>query len=710
MFFSYLIDRRRTMKKLKLYVKITLFVVLATAVGIVAQSMISSRNIFSILENSAKQSLTNVVDSKAQLLSEYIAREFTYLDSYMISDSMQALMQESDHPTPEVVAAAQHTTEQMATIIPNVDSVLFTAYEGTCLVHNVPAMVGFRNPDDIIEMLNAFYYTPDATPLYSAMALLSPATNEISLCMAKSGYTKAGAPSGYVSVTVSSAELNEILKSIDLGPNTEITMLSTSDGSIIYDNDPSLITTTIESGPVAEIFANMKIDPTLPEGAEPDPYYINADAAYGTMEYVSPKTGQKMLGSYTFIPQYSWLLFVGTDLQSLYSEAKAAQSATVLIGVISLIVVAVVLAVIINILTRPLTTVEKALTKVAGYNLEAGSEIDGLEKRGDEIGKLAKATKDVIAMLKNVVDVLRGCSDSLNTSTDNMNETSDLLVSVTSENTEVADSLSESIEKTNHAMESVNEEINKIVKLVETVSDKVNHGKDDSDNLIKASEEMNSKIDKEVANNIEKIDATVDEMKEALKGLEAVEKINELADSIMKITAQTNLLSLNASIEAARAGESGRGFAVVAGEIGQLANQSKETAISIQQIVEESNMSVVNVRDQVNKLIDLVKTNVVDSFSNFSNQSKEYGEGISTIQEAVIAIGDAMESLSNSVNEIANEISEVNAASQENSTGVAEIVSKNEQTSNVTKDIEKLAETSKFNAENLDNVVKKFDI
>ncbi|MCR5116392.1 MAG: methyl-accepting chemotaxis protein [Lachnospiraceae bacterium] len=698
------------MKKLKLYVKITLFVVLATAVGIVAQSMISSRNIFSILENSAKQSLTNVVDSKAQLLSEYIAREFTYLDSYMISDTMQALMQESDHPTPEVVAAAQHTTEQMATIIPNVDSVLFTAYEGTCLVHNVPAMVGFRNPDDIIEMLNAFYYTPDATPLYSAMALLSPATNEISLCMAKSGYTKAGAPSGYVSVTVSSAELNEILKSIDLGPNTEITMLSTSDGSIIYDNDPSLITTTIESGPVAEIFANMKIDPTLPEGAEPDPYYINADAAYGTMEYVSPKTGQKMLGSYTFIPQYSWLLFVGTDLQSLYSEAKSAQSATVLIGVISLIAVAVVLAVIINILTRPLTTVEKALTKVAGYNLEAGSEIDGLEKRGDEIGKLAKATKDVIAMLKNVVDVLRGCSDSLNTSTDNMNETSDLLVSVTSENTEVADSLSESIEKTNHAMESVNEEINKIVKLVETVSDKVNHGKDDSDNLIKASEEMNSKIDKEVANNIEKIDATVDEMKEALKGLEAVEKINELADSIMKITAQTNLLSLNASIEAARAGESGRGFAVVAGEIGQLANQSKETAISIQQIVEESNMSVVNVRDQVNKLIDLVKTNVVDSFSNFSNQSKEYGEGISTIQEAVIAIGDAMESLSNSVNEIANEISEVNAASQENSTGVAEIVNKNEQTSNVTKDIEKLAETSKFNAENLDNVVKKFDI
>ncbi|MCR4727114.1 MAG: methyl-accepting chemotaxis protein [Lachnospiraceae bacterium] len=683
------------MNKLKLFVKITLFVVLVAAIGIFTESFISAGSILSIMKNNAEESLNTVVESKADLLSEYIAREFTYLDTYMISDSMKDLMEDSYHPTPETVAAAQKTTEAMATIIPNVDSVLFTAYEGTCLVHNVPAMVGFRNPDEIIEMLNSFYYTPDAKPLYSAMALLSPATNEISLCMAKSGYTSKGEPTGYVSVTVTSAELNAILNSINVSAHQEITMLSSSDGSVIFDTDASLITTTIESGPVFDLYTKIG------EGAE---------ITSGTVEYVSAKTGKKMLGVYKHIPQYSWLLFVGADKNELYAEANAAQTRIVIIGVLVLVAIAVILAVIINILTKPLTRVQQALTKVSKYNLNAGKEIESLESRGDEIGLLAKATRDVIEMLSNVVTILKGCSNSLNDSSRNLDETSELLVTVTSENTEVADSLSGSIDQTNSAIESVNEEINKIVELVGIVSEKVSVGRKDSDDLIKTAGSMSKKIDEEVKTNVSSLDNTVEDMKEALQGLEAVEKINELADSIMKITSQTNLLSLNASIEAARAGEAGRGFAVVAGEIGELADQSKNTALNIQQIVEASNQSVINVRSQVNKLIELVRTNVVESFGNFSEQSKTFNEGVSTIQESVVSIGDAMDSLKASIDEIAKEIASVNAASSENSNGVADIIGKNEKTSDVTKEIERLAESSKENAESLDSVVNKFDI
>ncbi|MCR4934226.1 MAG: methyl-accepting chemotaxis protein [Lachnospiraceae bacterium] len=683
------------MKKAKLYVRITLFVVLAAAIGIAAVTFISSNNILKIMKKTATEQLTGVVESKSTLIGEYIAREFTYLDAYMISDSMQALMEDSNNPDPEVVARAQATTESIATIIPNVDSVLFTAYEGTCLVHNVPAMVGFRNPDEIIEMLNSYYYSPDGTPLYSAMALLSPATNEISLCMAKSGYTSSKQPSGYVSVTVSSAELNGMLSDIKVTNNQEIMLLSTSDGSIIYNTDPSLITTTIESGPAFSLYEKIT------NGEE---------VTSGTLDYTSDKTGKQMLGSYITLPQYGWLLFVGADASELYSQAKAAQSSILLVGVIVLVAIAVVLAIIINILTKPLTRVQNALTKVSNYDLNTGREIEDLEKRGDEIGKLAVATKEVIRMLSDVVGILRNCSSSLTQSSRDLEQTSDKLVSVTSENAHVADALSGSIDTTNVSIESVNEEINKIVGLVGTVSEKVSEGRKDSDELIASASDLSEKIDKEVETNVSTLDETVESMQEALKSLEAVEKINELADAIMQITSQTNLLSLNASIEAARAGEAGRGFAVVAGEIAALADQSKNTALNIQEIVEESNRSVVNVRDQVNKLIELVKTDVIDTFGNFAEQSKHFNTGIATIQEAVNAIGNAMDALNSSVDEIAREITAVNSASSENSSGVAEIIQKNEQTSDVTRNIEDLAKNSKENAESLDRVVNKFEV
>lgn len=695
------------MKNLKLYIKITLFVLLATAIGIAAQSIISSSNIVKLLENDAKESLTNTVESNAALLDEYIQKEFAYLDAYLVDQSMQELTKETNHPDPEVVAAAQKTTENLATVVAHTDSILFTAYEGTCLVHNVPEMVGFRNPEETIAMINGFYFNENAEPLYSAMALLSPATNEISLCLVKTAYTPAKAPAGYATVTVTSDDLNQMLSSIKIGATTEITMISASDGGIIYDNDKSLVTTNIESGPLYDIYNSMIEMQTVPGSDQQMASITHPELGYGTVEYTS-KTGKKMLGSYTYIPQYQWLLFVGTDMDSLFKEAKSAQLSIIFTGLVSIVIIAVALALIINLITKPLTRVQSALTKVSNYQLDAGSEIEGLDKRGDEIGKLATATKSVITMLTDVVDVLRNCSDSLNESSESMNKTSGLLVQVTSENTSVADTLSDSIAKTNSSIETVNEEISKIVDLVNQVSEKVSVGKKDSDNLIKTTEEMGKKIDDEVNANIVKVDTTVADMQDALKGLEAVEKINELADSIMEITEQTNLLSLNASIEAARAGESGRGFAVVAGEIGQLAEQSKNTALRIQQIVEASNQSVINVREQVNKLIDLIKTDVVESFGSFSEQSKEYDTGITTIQEAVVSIGEAMDSLSHSVNEIAREISSVNDASAENSSGVNDIISKNEQTSDVTKDIERLAQNSKENAVSLDDVVNKF--
>ena len=87
------------------------------------------------------------------------------------------------------------------------------------------------------------------------------------------------------------------------------------------------------------------------------------------------------------------------------------------------------------------------------------------------------------------------------------------------------------------------------------------------------------------------------------------EEINQLTDAMDRITAtskeieniigaiediaeQTNLLSLNASIEAARAGEAGRGFAVVADQIGKLATDSAQSAVTTRELISKCLLEV----------------------------------------------------------------------------------------------------------------------
>jgi methyl-accepting chemotaxis protein len=146
---------------------------------------------------------------------------------------------------------------------------------------------------------------------------------------------------------------------------------------------------------------------------------------------------------------------------------------------------------------------------------------------------------------------------------------------------------------------------------------------------------------------------------ETLKGHST--EISNILNLIQEISAQTNLLSLNAGIEAARAGEEGKGFAIVATEIRKLSERSKLAAENIRAIVEK----ITHDTDQ--------------AVHSMNSVGEEVKEGISLVGET----GVAFKTILKAVQDVTSQIAEVSATSEEMSAATEEITSSVNKTSQI---------------------------
>lgn len=69
---------------------------------------------------------------------------------------------------------------------------------------------------------------------------------------------------------------------------------------------------------------------------------------------------------------------------------------------------------------------------------------------------------------------------------------------------------------------------------------------------------------------------------------DSTREINTLLEQINLLSQQVHILGVNAAIEAANAGDQGSGFTIIAEEMRRIAGQVKETAVSVQSIMEKS--------------------------------------------------------------------------------------------------------------------------
>ncbi len=297
---------------------------------------------------------------------------------------------------------------------------------------------------------------------------------------------------------------------------------------------------------------------------------------------------------------------------------------------------AFILVSIVSGITRPLSAVVTNLIQVSQKDL-TGSLPEQYLLRGDEVGKLAQASRLMSSSLNGVMQDLRESVVVLLRSASQLDSSSKSMgLGV--------DSTANRAQSTAAAAEELSSNINSIAVAMEEASTNFS-------SVASASAQMTGTIAGIAANSEQARSTTSQASRQAESILEQMQRLSESAnaigqvtDTIKAISAQTNLLALNASIEAARAGVAGKGFAVVAGEIKELAQQTAAATEDIRSRIESVQSATRNGTEEISRVSVIVGgvNDLVNSIAAAIQQQSMTAQDISrNIDEAAIGMKDA---------------------------------------------------------------------
>ena len=385
--------------------------------------------------------------------------------------------------------------------------------------------------------------------------------------------------------------------------------------------------------------------------------------------------------------------------------SQGSKEKTILMLLISFIISLTLGLVIATSISRPMQSMAKATNLLATGDLSFNVNARGCYEATVMVGGFNRALTGLRLLIKGIDQE----SEYIITAS---KELKDASFESGRSASEVARAMEELASGANEQSDQINQAVSSVTELSELVQ-KVSM---DTVNIAVSSEKMSDaavvgqKVTNDIANEINQLYQSTKEVAAVIEALNRTSgEINEITSVIGGIAEQTSLLALNAAIEAARAGDQGKGFSVVAKETGKLAEQSKQSASMIADLIKDMSLKTRHAVEVIQKGIERVeagKSLAGEATVTFSDIFKDLRDVLAQID----TVASSARYMSEKNEQVISAITMISAISEESMASTEEVSATAQEQSAAAEEVSSLAENLAGIANKLKTSVASFNV